>query len=134
MILFSLVLIPNISKEIFSSNPDYQSITYFAINGTIVSATLALLTFTYALVLEPPIKREIIKIGENFLMSTLFFIIGIISLNLAKEILNNTETFNSSDLVAYFTLFGGGFLILIASACYFAIGISILLYKIITSR
>ena len=135
--MLSITLISDISKEIFSSNPNYQYIINFAINGTIVSATLALLTFTYALVLEPPIKSEIIKIGEKFLMSTLLFIIGFIFLNSAKGILNNAETSISPDLVRFsiiLLLLVGGILIQIASACYFAIGISKLLYKIITSR
>lgn len=132
--VFLITLLSNIINEIFLPNPNYQYIISFGINGTIVSATLALLTFTYALVLDYPIRRDIISIGKIFLRSTLFFIIGIISLNVVKEMMDNSEKFASPDLMAEFTvifLFFGGFLLLILSASLFAVGISKLLFKII---
>ena len=132
--VFLITLISNIINEIFLPNPNYQYIISFGINGTIVSATLALLTFTYALVLDYPIRRDIISIGKIFLRSTLFFIIGIISLNVVKEMMDSSEKFASPDLIAEFTvffLFYGGFLLLIVSASLFAVGISKLLFKII---
>lgn len=132
--VFLLKLISNTINEIFLPNPNYQYIISFGINGTIVSATLALLTFTYAQVLDYPIRRDIISIGKFFLRSTLFFIVGIIFLNVAKEMMDNSEKFASPDLIAEFAvyfLFFGGLLLLILSASLFAVGISKLLFKII---
>ena len=131
---FLLILISNTINEIFLPNPNYQYIISFGINGTIVSATLALLTFTYAQVLDYPIRRDIISIGKFFLRYTLFFIIGIIFLNVAKEFMDNSEKFAYPELIAEFTvyfLFFGGFLLLILSASLFASGISKLLFKLI---
>ncbi len=60
--------------------PDYKAIIDYGERGTILIATLAILTFAYAVALELPEREKITKIGKYFLKSVLNFVIGLIFL------------------------------------------------------
>src|SRR5574341_1389095 len=66
--LFLLIL--SIIKEAISPTMDVKNMVTIAERGTIISATLAVLTFTYSSCFENFAKKPIVKIGEQFLAST----------------------------------------------------------------
>lgn len=113
---------------------DYDLIISIVEKGAIIIATIAVLTFTYALTLDYPKKKLVTKSGKYFLKSVLNFIIGMIFLIGFRDYLDNPiNTFGLLDLIFNFTtiiiflLFSSGLLILISSAYFFAIGITDLL-------
>lgn len=121
-----LLLAPN--KE-----PDYESIISFGERGTILIATLALLTFTYASVLDYPEKEAVRKSGEYFLNSVLNFVIGLMFSIAFRDALTKppSNTFGLPDfvivlpfIIAMFAFFFIGLAMLILSAFYLAKGIA----------
>ncbi len=98
---------------------------------TILIATLALLTFTYASVLEHPEKKAVRKSGEYFLKSVLTFVSGMIFLlGLRDALFNPSNGFGLPgilfiiSLIITFILFFSGFAMLILSAYFLAKGIT----------
>lgn len=127
-IYFALsVAIVSLFIEIVSPTRDVKTIISIAEEGTIITATLALLTFTYALAIESKeSKDDIIKIGKYFLRSTLYFIVGIIFLTWFGEIITKT-----SINLAYQMLVGTlGLVILFGSVIFFVVGITNLLQNL----
>ncbi|MFA4934735.1 MAG: hypothetical protein WC568_02750 [Candidatus Methanoperedens sp.] len=113
--------------------PDYESIISFGEKGTILIATLALLTFTYASVLDYPEKEAVRKSGEYFLNSVLNFVIGLIFSIGFRDVLTRppSNTFGLPDfvivlpfIIAMFAFFFIGLAMLILSAFYLAKGIA----------
>ncbi len=93
--LFSLI----VSKE-----TDYNSIFPYGEKGIILIATLAILTFTYALVLDNSKKDIVINSGKYFLKSVINFAVGMIFLTgLRDNILNpkNTQLYQICYLLFY---------------------------------
>lgn len=133
--LFLFIIIISWITGIFSPKRDYNFIISTAINGIILSATLALLTFTYALVLNYPEKKNIITIGKKFLNATLNFILGIIFLGLFALSLEKYENrFNLPDFIidsSLLILFFIGLFAFVMSVYYFSFGIGDLLKKIL---
>ena len=116
---------------IASDEPDYNSIISFGERGTILIATLAVLTFTYAAVLGYPKKDAIIEIGKYFFKSVLNFVIGIIfSIGFKEALTNQSNMFGLPDgvysytIIVGFVLFFSGLVMLILSAFYLANGIT----------
>lgn len=137
--LFLFVIIISYITGIFSPIRDYNFLISGAINGIILSATLALLTFTYALVLNYPKRAYFINVGESFLKATLNFILGIIFIGLFALMLNRTDNIlhlpefinnfilASTLLIVFFIGLGA----LVMSVSFFSIGIGNLLKKIL---
>ncbi|MCX9024525.1 MAG: hypothetical protein OIN85_00350 [Candidatus Methanoperedens sp.] len=124
-----LFLLLNPNKE-----PDYESIISFGERGTILIATLALLTFTYALALDNNTEKKeaVRKSGEYFLKSVLNFVIGLLFLIGFRDILTKppSNTFGLPDFViaspffiGMLVLIFGGLAMLILSALYLAQGL-----------
>lgn len=113
--------------------PDYEYILYFGERGTILIATLALLTFAYASVLDYPEKEAVRKSGKYFLKSVLNFVIGLIFSIGFRDVLTRppSNTFDLPDFVivfpfyiAVFVLLFSGLAMLILSAFYLTKGIT----------
>jgi hypothetical protein len=136
---FLIFIIISFITGIFLPTRDYNFIISGAINGTILSATLALLTFTYALVLDYPKRAYIINVGEFFLKATLNFMLGIIFIGLFALVLNKADTMpplpefinNFMLSLTLFILFFIGIIALVMSVYFFSIGIASLLKKIL---
>ncbi|MCX9014287.1 MAG: hypothetical protein OIN89_05785 [Candidatus Methanoperedens sp.] len=118
---------------ILLKEPDYESVISFGEKGTILIATLALLTFSYASVLDYPEKKAIRKSGKYFLNSVLNFVIGLIFSIGFREALTepSSNTFGLPDfviviplIIAMFALFFIGLGMLILSAFYLTKGIT----------
>ena len=60
------------------AEPDYDMLISIGERGTLIIATIAILTFTYALTLDYPDKKDIQKSGKYFFKSALDFIIGMV--------------------------------------------------------
>ena len=69
--------------------PNYNDIINYGERGTILIATLAILTFTYAVTFESPEKEAVREIGKNFFKSVLNFVVGLIFLIGFREPLFN---------------------------------------------
>ncbi len=124
IVIFIFIAFLKLLQLIFSKEPDYQLIISYGERGTILIATLVVLTFTYALALENPKKNNVIMSGEHFLKSLLSFVIGIIfSMGI------RTAEYQSSSLGLYF-LFLNGFVMLFLSAIYLTNGLFDLLKSI----
>ena len=120
-----------LSIMVASNEPDYEYIISFGERCTILIATLSVLTFTYAAVLEDPKKDVTIQTGKYFFRAVLNFVIGIIFLIGFRDVLTNqSNMFGLPDSVYKFTivmtivLFFSGFVMLILSAYYLAFGIT----------
>jgi hypothetical protein len=122
-----LLLAPN--KE-----PDYESIISFGERGTILIATVAVLTFTYALTFDNNTEKKeaVRKSGEYFLNSVLNFVIGLIfsiayrdSLYKPPSITFGLPVFVIAFLyiIGMLVLFFGGLAMLILSAIYLTKGL-----------
>lgn len=116
---------------------DVENLITIAELGTIITATLTVLIFTYASVLENDERTTIKKIGEYFLKSTVNFIIGIIFLiGFGKTLLNTNNEFGVPDIIFNFSIYINiilyliAYAILLASIIYFTIGITNLLKKL----
>ncbi|MCK5490553.1 MAG: hypothetical protein KAI67_01795 [Candidatus Pacebacteria bacterium] len=139
LFIFFLICITLFSQLIFlsfkiKSNLDLGlSIAYYGILG---SASLTVLTFTYALVLDYPERIKVISSGKNFFTSTLFFMIGIVCFIITSGEQNNIlnipeiifDLFNSLTSLFLILL---GVILLYASSIYFALGIAGLLNNLI---
>jgi thiamine transporter ThiT len=106
---------------------DVTNMASIAERGTIISATLAVLTFTYASCFENPVKKHITKIGEYFLESTLLFLVGIIFLTGFGETVIKGNPVVSNSVFIFFIFI---VLTLVISICFFVIGISDLLKQL----
>ena len=108
-----------------------KNLITIAESGTIITATLTVLIFTYASVLRNDEHTAIIEIGECFLKSTVNFIIGIIFLigsgKTSDSIFNSPPLFPPPiNIILYFI----AYVILIVSIVYFIRGITNLLKKL----
>lgn len=119
---------------IVSKEPDYTSIISYGEKGTILIATLVILTFTYATTLEYPEKSIVIKSGKYFLKSALNFAVGIIFLIGFKDsLINPTNVLGLPDIlfvfskVLVFLFFLSGLGMLILSAFFLVLGLMDLL-------
>lgn len=126
MLYFFSLLAPN--------NPEFKNFIPIGEKVIILIATISILTFTYALTLEYPMKEVVANIGKYFFKSVLHFIIGMILLiGLRNNLDNPTNNFGLPEFVfdisTVFTsiLFLSGFVLLLISAYYFAKGLTDLL-------
>ena len=110
--------------------PNYNDIINYGERGTILIGALAGLTFSYAGACEYMERKAIRKIGERFLKSFLYFVIGLIFLIGFREPLFNPsrlsifpEFLDILSLIIIFILFFTGFGMLIMSAYYLGVGI-----------
>ena len=116
-----------------SEDPDFQSIILYGERIAILIATMAVLTFTYAVALEQE-KSIIIKSGKYFLKSFLNFIIGMIFLIGFRDVLINPSNvlhvpdfvFDLSIILTFIFMLSG-FVMHILSAFFLASGITGLL-------
>lgn len=116
-----------IIKTAFSEN--FEVLIEIAQMGAIITATLAVLTFTYALTfdnytLHSHIKKDVINTGKYFYLSCLNFIIGIIFLTFSGKAF--AYAIEDNDMLRL--VINGFFLIIcfsifLLSSGYFAIGI-----------
>lgn len=111
---------------------NYSEIIAYGEKVTVLIGALAGLTFAYAATFESPEKKDVREIGERFLKSFLYFVIGLILTiglygNLIKPIY--LSVFPGSLLlfllaqIIIFIFFWTGFVMLIISAVYLGIGI-----------
>ncbi len=129
---FLIIALIYLVIEIASPSRNSDFIISTAIEGVIVSATLTVLTFTYALILDYPERVRIIKTGKIFLFSTLNFIIGLIYINISVEISHTTSFIEFLDEYIAFFLLIIGLVLLMISAISFAVGISRLLQNLLS--
>ncbi len=129
--IFIAFTMADIFLLIISPNPDFNSIVSTGERGTILMATIAVLTLTYAAASEFPEKNDILISGKYFFKSVLTFVIGIIlSIGCRKSLINPSnafglpEPFYDFSIKLMFALLISGLAILIVSAYYFAKGIT----------
>lgn len=92
--LFIAIAMADIFLLIISPNPDFNSIVSTGERGTILIATVAVLTLTYAAASEFPEKNGILKSGKYFFKSVLTFVIGMIfSIGFRKALINPSNEF-----------------------------------------
>lgn len=120
-------------KDIFS-NP--ESNIKIVISILVGSATLTILTFNYAVVLDFPNKVKVTKIGKLLLISTLLFMIGIVFIAVSMETTINLfgleeNIFNIIDGISFLVLYLTGFFSLSFSCMFFSMGIARLLDHLI---
>jgi len=132
--MFIILAMFKIFSLIIPTEPDYDYIISIGERGAVIIATIAVLTFTYSLTLDYPNKKVVQKCGKYFLKSALNFIIGMIFLIGFRDPLSNSNNILSLPEILFdfstilmFIFFFSGFLILISSAYFFAIGITDLL-------
>lgn len=114
------------------STGNFKDLIEIAQIGIILTATLAILTFTYALTFDDYKKKPVIYAGKYFFLSCLNFMIGIILLTGFGEAFKHATEYNDvlrSVINGIFLIIS--FIILVLSAAYFASGIKDLL-KILT--
>ncbi|MFH1663980.1 MAG: hypothetical protein ABH986_04200 [archaeon] len=102
----------------FTTNQDYQQSVILLFSVVVGSATLGLLAFQYAS-LRPDKKDKLIKVGEGFFGSTIFFIISVIFLVGARYLIEN---FPDLKLIKDF-IEAIGFVALLSAAFNFADGL-----------
>ena len=112
-----------------TNQAEYAEIISIGEKGTIIIATIAVLTFTYALTMDYPDKKIIQNSGKYFFMSVLDLIIGIVLLIGFQEPvikLSNTAPDIVSNLCAnsILILYAIGFVMLGSSAIFFMIGMT----------
>lgn len=109
---------------------NYDKIIAYGEKVTILIGALAALTFSYANTFENPEKKDVREIGERFLISFLYFVIGLIfSIGFREGLRNPSGLSIFPDILAFlsyiimFILFLTGFVMLLISAVYLGIGI-----------
>lgn len=132
-----LIAIAFIKLFLLLNEHNYSEIISYGGQVTALIGALAALTFTYAATFEYPEKKAIREIGEHFLKSFLYFVIGLIlSTGLYETVSKPNLSFFQSILphsfqiiyfilsvIIMFILFWIGFVMLIVSAVYLGIGI-----------
>ena len=116
--------------SLFAEPPNYTDIINYGERGTILIATLAILTFTYAVALDSPEKEAVREIGKKFLNSFLYFVIGLIFSIGLRDAVTNPSGFSIFpailvilSMVIMIILFFTGLAMLIISAVYLGTGI-----------
>ncbi|MDO8726698.1 MAG: hypothetical protein Q7J35_11580 [Candidatus Methanoperedens sp.] len=117
--------------SLFAEPPNYTDIINYGERGTILIATLAILTFTYALTIDSQKEKEAVReIGKKFLNSFLYFVIGLIFSIGLRDAVTNPSSFSIFpailvilSMVIMFILFFTGLVMLIISAVYLGTGI-----------
>lgn len=117
---------------IVSKEANFTSIISYGERGTILIATLVILTFTYAAALEN--RDTVIRSGEYFLKSLLNFVVGMLFLTGFKDyLINPTNVLGLSNIIFNFSIFLislfflSGFVMLILSALFLVLGLMHLL-------
>ncbi len=112
---------------------NYSDIIAYGEKIIALIGSLAVLTFTYADTFEPSEKKDVRKIGEYFLKSFLYFVIGLIfTIGLYEALIKPTFPSGLPSIlllffllaqIIMFILFWIGFVMLIISAFHLGIGI-----------
>ncbi len=120
------------------NEPDYKDIIDYGEKVTALIGALAVITFTYAGTFGYPERKDVREIGERFLNSFLYFVIGLIFSIGFKETLSKPPDLSVFpgillrlfpgflvylSLIIMFILFLAGLVMLIISAVYLGNGI-----------
>ena len=133
--ILALFLVSNFDKvKYIFSNP--ESNIPIVISILVGSATLTILTFNYASVLNYPNNVKVTKIGKLLLISTLLFMIGIVFIAVSMETTINLfrlpeNIFNIMGGISFLVLYLTGFFSLMISGIFFSMGIARLLHHLI---
>jgi hypothetical protein len=141
IMLFLISAILSLFIPIFSSSPNYEDIIQHGERGAIFLIAMTGLAFAYAAALDTSLdarekKSDIINSGENFLKSTLSFVISMIVLMGYKKYLINPPTglgflpaglLIISYIIEFLLCFIGGLVMGGGSVYYFVKGIILLL-------